>query len=222
MSLPWGLRGEYHGRRFPQSTGASPMSEPTMTAAAPSRPRCHRRWLLLGVPVAIALAVLAFFLLPDPSERELREAIAEADRLDPGWRWEELEARRKAIPDEENAALCVLAVDRLMNSGLHWPPDPPLPPGAPVPDSVNNVPRTIYYLPPPVQLPDSIARDRRIAAARRVGPDRGAQALGALRGALSTALGNGRGPSENCLATQHTSLQPVDPRGHAPGPSGTA
>ena len=125
------------------------MSEPTVIAAAPSRPRRRRRWLLLGVPMAIALAVLAFFLVPDPSEQELRDAIAEADRLDPGWRWEELEARRKVIPGEENAALCVLAVHKLMPPG-DWPPLPRLG------DQVNP---TIAYLPPPVQLHESVLRE---------------------------------------------------------------
>src|SRR5262249_62394996 len=43
-------------------------------------------------------------------ERELREAIAEADRLDPGWRLSELEARRDPILDEKKAAFQVLAV----------------------------------------------------------------------------------------------------------------
>jgi hypothetical protein len=34
--------------------------------------------------------------------------VAEADRLDPGWRWEELQAKRAAAPDAENAALVIL------------------------------------------------------------------------------------------------------------------
>jgi hypothetical protein len=40
----------------------------------------------------------------------LAEAVAEADRLDPGWRLDDLLARRAAVPDDRNAALRVLAV----------------------------------------------------------------------------------------------------------------
>jgi hypothetical protein len=35
------------------------------------------------------------------------EAEAEADRLDPGWRWDDLEAKRAAVPDDRNAALLI-------------------------------------------------------------------------------------------------------------------
>ncbi len=98
------------------------MSETTVTAPAPVRPRHRRRWLLLGVPLVIALAVAAFLLRPDPSEQELQDAIAEADRLDPGWRFEDLEARRKVIPDEANAALPVLAGASCCRRRGHLPP----------------------------------------------------------------------------------------------------
>jgi len=50
-------------------------------------------------------------------DRDLREAIAEADRLDPGWRLADLEAARADIPDAENAALQVLATKKLIPAG---------------------------------------------------------------------------------------------------------
>ncbi len=53
---------------------------------------------------------------------ELRQAIAEADRLDPNWRLEDLEAHRVVIPDEENSALQVLSASRLLpNNWETWP-----------------------------------------------------------------------------------------------------
>jgi hypothetical protein len=47
-------------------------------------------------------------------DQALREALAEADRLDPGWRLAGLEAARAAVPDAENAALQVQAADALL------------------------------------------------------------------------------------------------------------
>jgi hypothetical protein len=112
----------------------------------------------------VSVVVGGLFTLIDPSKQELREAIAEADQLDPGWRWQELEARRKVIPDEENAALRVLAAHRLLPPGA-WPP---LPPEAlrggrgPFP---NRVGEAISYLPPPVQLHEALALEIRSSLA---------------------------------------------------------
>jgi hypothetical protein len=103
----------------------------------------------------VGLTVGALAMLLDPSEQELREAIAEADRIDPGWRAEDLEARRGVVPDEQNAALRVLVAHRLLPQG-QWPPPPPRADGSLVP---NRVGETILYLPPPVQLTEQVARD---------------------------------------------------------------
>ena len=96
--------------------------------AAPPQPKPRRRWLrwlvVAGLLLVGAIAGVLFTLI-DPSEQELREAIAEADRIDPGWRFEDLEARRKVIPDEENAALRVLAARQLMPAV--WPTGVPTP-----------------------------------------------------------------------------------------------
>jgi len=42
----------------------------------------------------------------------LQSTIAQTDRLDPGWRLEELAARREQIPDEKNSALQLIEADR--------------------------------------------------------------------------------------------------------------
>jgi hypothetical protein len=85
----------------------------------------HRRRLaLLGCIVFLLLAgvLLAVRMVLGPSERELQAALAEADRLDPGWRREELEARRQDVPDEENSALLVISIGPALLVGLHNDP----------------------------------------------------------------------------------------------------
>lgn len=75
-----------------------------------------RRLGLCGIVLLlVGMAGLVVFWFT--SENALDHAIAEADRLDPGWRWEELLAKRPTIPDEENAALQVLKVRRLLPPG---------------------------------------------------------------------------------------------------------
>jgi hypothetical protein len=74
---------------------------------------------LLGLIVAGLLAWHFYTALL--SDKEVRDAIAEADRLDPGWRLEELEAKRAVIPAAENSAEQVLAIKALMSTP--WPPE---------------------------------------------------------------------------------------------------
>jgi hypothetical protein len=50
-------------------------------------------------------------------ERDYQAALAETDRLDPGWRIADLEAGRAKIPDERNGALQVLKARRLGAGG---------------------------------------------------------------------------------------------------------
>src|SRR6516165_6745898 len=70
--------------------------------------------------VVITLAVSAWvgylWLVEDWA---LQEAIDQADQLDPGWRLAELEAKRAAVPDEENGAFQVLAAGPWVP--LNWP-----------------------------------------------------------------------------------------------------
>jgi hypothetical protein len=76
-------------------------------AAVPRRSRL--RWILLGIVLVVAAIVGVFAYVIHEQDRELREAIAEADRLDPGWRFEDLQAARENVPDAENGAVFVLA-----------------------------------------------------------------------------------------------------------------
>jgi len=60
--------------------------------------------------------------------RDLKAALAEADRVDPGWRIEELEAARSTIPDKENGARVLLEASSSLKAT--WP-TPPVPLTAP-------------------------------------------------------------------------------------------
>jgi hypothetical protein len=85
--------------------------------------RKWRRRFLLGILIVVPLCLVAvgmpliYFVLA--SDRELREAIAEADALDPGWRLQELEAKRAIIPDEQNSALVLMSAQSLLPA--NWP-----------------------------------------------------------------------------------------------------
>lgn len=57
------------------------------------------------------------------AEKLLRTTIEETDRLDPGWRLNDLQAKRTVVPDAENSALYVLAAcERLPKD---WPGQKP-------------------------------------------------------------------------------------------------
>jgi hypothetical protein len=94
------------------------------TEAITTTRRPHLRKLMWGALIASPfLFLLAWRGYEWYLDRDLREAIAEADRLDPGWRLMDLEAARAEVSDEENAALQVLAAKKLLPAG--WFPPPP-------------------------------------------------------------------------------------------------
>jgi ABC-type transport system involved in multi-copper enzyme maturation permease subunit len=112
------------GARFRAAVapGANPLHD--------SKPIARVRGRLLTGTLAVAsLLWVAYVGGSGSSADSLRKADAEADRLDPGWRLEELEARRNAVPDERNASLQVPAIpDERTASfkprwypGKHWP-----------------------------------------------------------------------------------------------------
>lgn len=75
-------------------------------------------YLLLAVTLVIGSFIAWFLHRSWEADRQLADAIGEADRLDPGWRLEELEARRKRIPDDQNAALQVGKVHAALPANL--------------------------------------------------------------------------------------------------------
>ncbi len=104
------------------------MSETEARPTTTPPPRKPRRWrfpvflgaLLLLIVVGVPLGLYLYYRAA--ADGALAEALAEADRLDPGWRLEELEARREKIPDRENSALQIRAVKKRMPP--NWGGDP--------------------------------------------------------------------------------------------------
>jgi hypothetical protein len=92
------------------------MSDSKLQESKPlAGPRSRRlRRATIGLAAAVAL-VLGLYVYPEYARnRELQEAIAEADRLDPGWHFDDMEAARAAVPDAENSAPVVLAAAALL------------------------------------------------------------------------------------------------------------
>ena len=100
----------------------------TLSVPALARGRWRKRLVWIGL--TLLLIFLAFvgvaFYVDRQNERELREAEAEADLLDPGWRLQDLLARRTPVADAENGSPRLLAAAALI-PGI-WPnaPDPTL------------------------------------------------------------------------------------------------
>lgn len=89
------------------------------TVASPRRSR-RRKWLAV-VLVALFLISVFYGALYWYMGRPLADAEAEADRLDPGWRLAELDAKRPALGDGENAAWHIAATKRLLPGGWEKP-----------------------------------------------------------------------------------------------------
>jgi hypothetical protein len=96
---------------------AQPTSEPAPAVGRPKRRR--RLWaILLGCLLVLAAIVVGgYYWLAWLGDRELEVAIAELDQADPHWRFEDLMAERLPIPDEQNPALVVMKIDRLLLPG---------------------------------------------------------------------------------------------------------
>jgi hypothetical protein len=118
------------------------------------------------------------------SDKELRDAIAEADRLDPGWRLEELEAKRAVIPAAENLADNVLAIKAMLpqpwlpESMTKVPPPNPVRSNEPPPVSLEEA---IYDLPPEMQMSPEQTRELRAALEKVKEPLAKARALPSYR-----------------------------------------
>jgi hypothetical protein len=86
--------------------------------------RTRRTGRRIRVLLVLALLVVAFVggsiaYMVWTAEAGLLDAIAEADRNDPGWRLQDLESNRRQMPDEENIGLVVMAAKKAMPPG--WP-----------------------------------------------------------------------------------------------------
>jgi len=83
------------------------MLQPDPTGESKPLPRrWRRRCYLVGIFTLLPLALAgAYFMLSLAAQRDLEAALAETDRTDPGWRLQELEAKRLAITGEQNSAI---------------------------------------------------------------------------------------------------------------------
>jgi hypothetical protein len=128
----------------------------------------NRRYVLAGTLGVVIVGCLVGWCvyLKYASDKELQDAIAEADRLDPGWRLEELEAKRAVIPADENSAVQIVAIKGLLPKP--WPSlafsDLPKSMEAvrrPHEDPPESMEVAVIELPPEVQLsPDQIRQLR--------------------------------------------------------------
>jgi hypothetical protein len=122
-------------------------TSPQPAVEAPRRRRPFLRLaLVLLAAVLFGVGVLGYLWYT--TDRARREAIAEADRLDPGWRLADLEAARAPVRDAENGALQVQAAAALL-------PKPSSPPPA------NNSPGLedeVDQVQPPVRLGGPLSR----------------------------------------------------------------
>ncbi|MDB5351368.1 MAG: hypothetical protein JWN86_2615 [Planctomycetota bacterium] len=84
--------------------------------------RQKRRWprKRIGVALALVISALGTWLWTNHiAGSKLRQAEARADRLDPAWHLADIVAGRFKVADEENSAIAVANVVRLMPGG--WP-----------------------------------------------------------------------------------------------------
>jgi hypothetical protein len=140
------------------------LSQPTLVNP---RPRWRRR-LLWVVLTLVAVLAGGCFLVSYLVEEEWRDAVAEADRLDPGgWQLDDLEAARAAVPDDRNAALRVLAAQKLLPTGWPtWPTDD----GPALDLKFDDVPPPTQLSPPQTRALAAVLADARpaLAEARRL------------------------------------------------------
>jgi hypothetical protein len=90
-------------------------------AADPIVRKRHTPWRRLIVIGALfllvpAAALVTLYLVISSSGGELKEAIAEADQLDPNWRLYDVEAGRRQVADKDNSALHILKITKQMPS----------------------------------------------------------------------------------------------------------
>jgi hypothetical protein len=121
-----------------------------MARTDPSGPisrRLRRRIAFLALFALLPASIVGFYLYQRfTDEFRLREAIEEADRLDPDWRIVDLEAHRQQVPDAKNGIRQGLEARGLLPGGLfpweaHEPPD-------------GSGPMSLFFLDPPIQPRD--------------------------------------------------------------------
>jgi hypothetical protein len=97
------------------------MSEADLLTPAPAKKRgSRRRWLLVVVLVLLPVLMLVgiYCYVGHLADLDLQDALAEADRLDPGWRLDDLLLHpRTEYASDDNSALQVVRAKALLPSG---------------------------------------------------------------------------------------------------------
>jgi hypothetical protein len=161
-----------------------------VTVDPPPRSGCLKR-LVLGIGLVILVLVclvlgVSYYFRYTGNSR-LTAALAATDHLDPNWRWEELEAKRTAVPPAENAALRLdEIVARLPKD---WPASQRVSPDAP-PDSPNLL-DAVSDLDPVVRLSDEQAKALRAELEKAQAALLAARGLAQLRGGRYPACSAG-------------------------------
>ena len=75
--------------------------------------------IVWGLLILSLLAIFGVFWNHTKMESKLQKTLAELDRTEPGWRWEDIEAARAEVPEEENSARIIVAAVEQMPQP--WP-----------------------------------------------------------------------------------------------------
>jgi hypothetical protein len=76
-------------------------------------PKKKRRWAL-WLAIVILVPIVGVFAYVLTVHNDLNNLIADLDRTDPGWRLEEIEAKRATYPADQNAALEIPKINALL------------------------------------------------------------------------------------------------------------
>lgn len=94
------------------------MTQADPVPPAPPSERAPLRATLLRVAVILALClgvgVLSLLIARRSAGRTVGDAVAAVEALDPGWEWEQIQARRPTLPDDQNGGKQVLAAHKLL------------------------------------------------------------------------------------------------------------
>jgi hypothetical protein len=128
----------------------------------PRRSHWGKRLVLGGLLLAVAALGGPYVYFVIHANNRLQDALAEADRLDPGWQLFDLENKRATIPDDQNSAIPLLLAYRLVPP--KWPfwysdKDPENPTRDP--NEIADLRNSFEKLDPPAQLDDRQLKELR-------------------------------------------------------------
>jgi hypothetical protein len=127
------------------------------SAKTPCRSQWRKRLLIGLILLLLGLFGGSFCFLVLWHDIQLREAIAETDQLDPGWRIRELEAKRAVLPDEQNSAVSLMTADKVLSVECpYWEDQPSAPQNKDRdPEEVVALRDSFWNLQPSVQLSEN-------------------------------------------------------------------